>query len=397
MLGSRAAIAVLALMLAWVAAPAWAQASPGDRRRDYQAVSAQLERHVVLEAWLDDDPESPGLLARQWSLSGEWVAAWLDAHPSAGPGGVRAALAELSPDGARDYLELSDDAVLVVAPGPIGNVFIVAQTEGRHRLAWSISQPQEAHGEPAEILAAWRPENARLGERGPYSTSSGSAGPVIPRIGRLPSDAKGHPRFYVDGAYAQGAGGTVGAQISLWTWDGTTARPLTARTYLFAVDQAVGTRVEGELLEVRRKDSFRAFFACGMCEERQLDWIVRLTGDGFEVVGERVIVPELDAVDELLARVIHHQDAAGLATPGAIGRARRLVGQARADFSEKEWKEFPTLGMMGGWTLRDEGAGKVLCLSLDEVGPSLFTFRRKGGKPLIADLRQAKQPCDEKR
>lgn len=364
-------------------------------KSDYQAVRSQLQKHLVFDWWIDDDPQSPELLARQWSLAGEWVAAWLDAHPSEGPEGVKAALAERVPTSEFEYLKLNEDAFLVVAPGPIGNVFIVAKSGGHYRPAWSTAQAQEAHGEQAEVLAAWRPENARHGGRGPYFAASGSAGSVIPRIGKLPSDAKGHPRFYIDGTYAQSAGGTVGAQTSVWLWDGMTARPQIARAYALMVDQAVGTRVEGDLLKVQQKKFFRTFFSCGMCEERQTDWTVRLTPEGVQDLGEKSVVPELDAVDELFYRVIHQESAANVAAPAVIRSAKRMVGEARAERSEKEWKEFPTLGMMMGWKIQDNTNSKILCLSLDGIGANLFTLKSAGGKLFVAELKQTNQSCEK--
>jgi hypothetical protein len=374
--------------------PAWPQSKLQKIKTDYQSVSSQLQKHLVFDWWIDHEQESPELLARQWSLAGEWVATWLDANPSAGPGAVEAAISELVPtEEPGEYLNLTEDVFLVTAPGPIGNVFIVAKLNGHYRVAWSTEQTQEASGEQGEILAAWRAENAQHGGRGPYWAASGSAGSVIPRLGKLPNDAKGHARFYIDGMYAQGAGGTVGKQISLWLWDGVTARPLVARAYTSMIDQAVGTRVEGDLLKVQQKKFFRTFFSCGMCEERQTDWIVRLTPEGVDDLGEQSMVPELDAVDELLYRVIHHKPATDVASPAAIEAAGWMVRAARAEHTEKEWKKFPTLGMIMGWKIQDNRDKKTLCLNLDYSG--LFTLKSVGGKLIITDLRETEQSCEK--
>jgi hypothetical protein len=368
--------------LTMMSVPAWPQEDLDKLKSEYKAVSSQLQKHFVFDSWIDSDPESPKLLARQWSLAGEWVAAWLDAHPSEGPDGLKTALGELVPDGDEpEYLELNENAFLVVAPSPIGNVFIVAKSDGHYHLAWSTAQPQEARGEQAVILAAWRPENARHGGRGPYFAASGSTGSVLPRLGKLPNDVRGQPRFYIDGTYAQSAGGTVGAQISVWVWDGMTARPQIARAYAFMVDQSVSTRVEGDLLKVQQKKFFRTFFSCGMCEERQTDWNVRLIPEGVQDLGEESLVPELDAVDELFYRVIHHKSAADVAAPSVIESAERIVGEVRAEKSVKDWKEFPTLGMIGTWKIKDDTNNKTLCLSLEDAGTNLFTQIREWKAP----------------
>jgi len=364
-------------------------------RAEYQSVSSQLQKHVVDDWWIDDDPESPDLLDRQWSLVGEWVAAWLDANPIASPEGVKTALDELlDRGGEQECLELSKGTFLVNPRASIRNVFIATKSDGHYHVAWSTSQVQRANGDQAKILAAWRPEHAQHGGRGPYWAASGSAGSVSGHIGILPSDSSAHPRFYIDAMYAQSAGGTVGAQISVWSWDGVTARPLITRDYTLMIDQAVGTRVEGDLLKVQQKKFFRTFYSCGSCEERQTDWIARLTPECIQDLGEKSAVPELDAVDELFYRMISHKSAANLATPGVLKTAERIIGTARAEASEKDWKEFPTLGMMMGWKIQDRTDGRVLCLSLDHGGTNLFTLKPVGGKFFITDLKQTNESCD---
>lgn len=387
---------VTLLIVPWLtifSVSAWCQSNLDRLKSEYQSVISRLEKHLVFDWWIDDDPESPNLLARHWSLAGEFVAAWLNAYPLEGLSGVKAALLELAPQSQPEYLQLGGETYLVVHPGPIGNVFIVTKLGGRYRVAWSTAQVQKAQGKQAEVLAAWRPENARHGDRGPYWAASGSAGSVIPRIGKLPDDAKGRPRFYIDGTYAQSAGATVGAQISVWLWNGDSAEPLIVRPYTVMLDQTVGTRLEGDLLKVRQKKFFRSFFSCGSCEERQTDWTVRLTPEGVEDVGEYSVVPDLDAADELFDRVIHNKSAADIAAPPAIKAAERIVAEARAGRSEKQWKEFPTLGMMGEWIIQNNKNSKVLCLSVDDAGTMLFTLKPTDGRLFIVDLRQTDESC----
>jgi hypothetical protein len=364
-------------------------------KKAYQEVSAQLLRHIVDQQWLDDDPQSPELLARQWSLAAEWVAAWLDARRSVTVDDVKDAVAELTPSEATDCLALNATTFLVAAPGRIGNVFILAKAGSHYRLTWSTAQPGKSGGRQGEILAAWRAENARQGGRGPYWAASGSAGPVIPRLGSLPDDVQGRPRFFIDGIYAQGAGGTVGAQISLWVWDGITAKPQIVRDYWFMVDQAVATRMEGDLLKVQQKKSFRTFFSRGQCEERQTDWIFRVGPKGIEDLGERSAVPELDAVDELFYRVIHGLSAADVAAPAAIKAAEKMVQTARAGSSVDQWKKFPTLGMMGAWGTERGKNDEVLCLGLDDIGTNLFTLKPAGKRLFVADVKGTNQPCEQ--
>ena len=401
----KVTLVAVVVCLATHSVPAVAQSNLERIKADYTTVSAKLAKHIDHDQWIDDGPESPKLLARQWSLAGEWVAAWLNAHPHADPQGVKAALAKLANSSASQHswiepspecLKLNATTFLVVAPSPIGNVFIVSKSGDDYRVAWSTAQMQEARGESADVLAAWRAENARFGGRGPYWVASGSAGSVQPaRLGILPADVNGHPRFYIEGIYAQGAGGTVGAQISLWVWDGVTARPQLTRDYAVMIDQKVGTRMEGDLLKVQQKKFFRALSACGECEERQTDWIVRITPDGMKALGEKSLVPDLDAVDELFYRVINGKPASDIAAPSAIEAAKGIVDSVRTEESEKEWEKFPNLGMIVEQSALKNQGGEVLCLGLDFDGTNKFKLRSAGDSFFITEITKTSDSCSK--
>src|SRR5438067_7997978 len=121
---------VVAIMLSLEAIAASACRRPGlDKiRAEYLASRAQLQNHLVdQQMWIDDDPQSPELLAKSWSLSHDWLAAWLDAHPAASAEEVKNAIRDLGQDAEQQSLKLADDAFLVTAPGRIGHVFIVAR------------------------------------------------------------------------------------------------------------------------------------------------------------------------------------------------------------------------------------------------------------------------------
>ena len=400
----KVTLVAVAVCLATHSVPAWAQSNLERIKADYTTASAKLAKHIDHDQWIDDGPESPKLLARQWSLAGEWVAAWLNASPHAGPEGVKAALAKLANSPASqhpwiepspEYLELNASTFLVVAPSPIGNVFIVSKSGDDYRVAWSTAQVQEASGESAEVLAAWRAENARFGGRGPYWVASGSAGSVQPaRLGILPADVNGHPRFYIEGIYAQGAGGTFGEQISLWVWDGITARPQLTRDYAAYADQEAGVRMDGDLLKVEQKKFFRTLSSGGDSGERQTDWIVRITPDGMKELGETSLVPELDAVDELFSRVINNKSASDIAAPAAIMAAKGVVDSARAEESGEDWNKFPNLGMIGGWSVTKHKDGEVLCLALD-MGANNFKLRPEGAGFFITQITKTNESCSK--
>ncbi|MGB7470733.1 MAG: hypothetical protein WBW58_15310, partial [Candidatus Acidiferrum sp.] len=68
---------------------------------------------------------------------------------------------------------------------------------------------------------------------------------------------------------------------------------------------------------------------------------------------------------------------------------------AREEHSEKDWKSYPSLGMMGPWNVGKSGTNELLCLSLDETGNSLFTLRPSAGKFFVVDLKQTAESCEK--
>jgi hypothetical protein len=158
--------------------------------------------------------------------------------------------------------------------------------------------------------------------------------------------------------------------------------------------QAVGIRLVGNLLKVREKTEFRTFDNFGSIEARQTDWTARLTPQGIEDLGETSLNPELDVVDELFYRVINHQQAADVAAPAVVKYTEEIVQEARKGVSQKDWKEFPSLGMtMENLTVRDNANGKILCLDLFRAGINLFTIRSAGSKLFISDMKPTDKPC----
>lgn len=378
-------IAICALL----SAPAWSRPDLAKIKADYQAASAQVKKHQSSDGpYLDNDPQSPKWLAKKWALAGEWLTASLDASGSVGPDQVKAAMYALEPSGKPDFIALDATTFVVSVPGDFGNFFIVTKAAGHFHVAWSIADVQPVHGKPAEMLAAWRPENARDQRR-----DIPTAGPINGALGMLPPDARGRARFYIDGIYAEPIGSTVPAQVSVWMWDGTHARLLIARRFGVMLDQKVGTRLEGELLKVQQKKEFRTFSSCGQCEGRQVDWIVRVDGKGIADLGEASTVPELDAVDELLFRLIHGRSATDIASPAAIKSASAILRDARGDQPAKEWMKLPTIGMMGNWTVRKMPGAEMLCFTADESGTNIYKLIPKAGGFFIEDITRPDADC----
>ena len=170
--GHRTTAITVALALTAFTNLAKPQASLEKIKIEYDTANAELQKHLIDGRWIDDDPQSPKLLTGLWQIAAAWVAAWLDERPSSTTGNLKAAIGVLASSETPDCLALDDNSFLVVAPGPIGNVFIVARAGDHYRLAWNTAQLQKSSGKQAELLAAWRAENARHGERGPYWAAS---------------------------------------------------------------------------------------------------------------------------------------------------------------------------------------------------------------------------------
>lgn len=313
--------------------------------------------------------QSPQQLDAKWALTAESAAKWLDAHPSATAEDLKSALN-------LQAIALRLDTWLVAMEDP-GNVFLLQRREGRFRRVWHTAQSVAAKGEVAEWLAAWKAENASE-----HPVSARRGGPMFPRIGALPPDNRGRLRFWVEGFYAQFAGATGMSQIILRSWDGRVARPLLGRQYVVMIDQKVGTRLEGDLLKVQQKKQFRSWSSCGSCEERQTDWIVRITPTRVQQVGEKAAVPELDAIDELLWHTIRHQPV------------RPSLASAEAKQAAAEMAEFPNLGMMM-WSVTDLGRGaKLFCIATDNVGSALFRVEKRSTGFHIASIKRTRQSCE---
>jgi len=275
---------------------------------------------------------------------------------------------------------------VVATPSEIGNYFIVTRTAGHFRVAWNIADPQSVHGKQAQVLAAWRPRNAREQWR-----TILTAGPVSASLASLPPDAKGRSRFYLDGTYVEPVGIVVPAQISVWVWDGSRAKPLVVRRYAVDIDQNVGTRLEGNLLKVRQQEYFRTIDPSCDCEVRPTDWTLRITDNGVQDLGDKSLVPELDAVDELYYRLIHRKPASDIASPDAINAANALLLDVRKSETAKDWKESPGIGMLWGWHM-DKNKG-VLCLNVDDSGAYIYTLASSKGRIFISGIAKSDKDC----
>jgi hypothetical protein len=251
------------------------------------------------------------------------------------------------------------------------DVFIAQSRNGGYATAWRLADVEPATDQRA--LGAW----TAAGQADDCRIRVGDAnwadcGPISPEFGALPAGPGGAARFWVNGIYFQEAGETESGQLSVWQWDFQTARPLLVRVYGFLLDRDVGPSVTGDLLRLTIKDDFKTMPSCGACAGRQRIWSFRLTPTGAADLGQRSVTPELDLIDDLYDRALHHQPL-GVSSAVAKVIARQA---AQADH-----------GLLGSpsWELsRDR---RRLCLATDLGGAAEFTLGRAGGRTRVMAAR----------
>ncbi|QOY89206.1 hypothetical protein [Paludibaculum fermentans] len=373
--------------------PAWPQRDLRQIQDEYAAADAELHKHLQFDQWLDGEPGTPALLARDWTLAREWVTAWMDAHPADGMSGAKTAFEIIAPSEPAQILVLTENSVLVTVPGVIGNVFLVSRENGRHRVAWSIDQAGDQPAKFARALEKWRAGPAGTFDGAKRASVEGPTGPLVPMLGLLPEDRQGRARFYIDAAYAQAAGGSGTKQISVWVWDGQAARPLIIHDYRVTWFQSKFTRLEGDLLKVHEKRQFRMFYVCAGCEERQIEWVVRVTPDGLEDLGETSSTPQMDAVDELFYRLTRGESAAAVATPAAIAAATSILQEARDSNPGEDLREAHSLGMIISQSGEWSGARGVICLGASGIGLNAFGLKHEGDGWIVASIAKGEEAC----
>ncbi|HEX4736325.1 MAG TPA: hypothetical protein VH331_02060 [Allosphingosinicella sp.] len=364
---------MIAPFLAMLVAPVGAPHALARAAAELRASEAALRPHSD-GFGLDKDPKAPALLDRHWAALRQWTEAWLDAN------GVRAQgrLGEAA-KAAEKYLEVSTEpiasGVLAVSAqeGETGTIFIVRQTPRGFRTAWTLSAPGRAALLAYPTLAGWTAVKAPYGcrDRRP------NCGPLYGSVGPLPPQRDKQKRFYIEAGYA-GQGGTIGGQISIWRWNGRTAKPLLAGTYAYMIEQPYGVSVDRGVLHIGVKSEFKTFSACGSCNGRQMDWRIAVGPDRVRDLGRTDRYPELVFVDNLLDRLFHHrQPPAGAATAN-LSVLRRQLRDADVEYS---------FGMLMGWTLRRRGHFEELCISPDPETDT-FTFDTSSPRLRLVSVRE---------
>lgn len=119
--------------------------------------------------------------------------------------GIDAALHELDAGLYHSVAELRPHTFAVAANRvEIGTFFVVSQSSGEYRLAWSVKDFVAAHDGRGDEISHW---------------SAHAKGPLFGKVAPLFDDENGNSRFYVNAIY-QGEGFTVGKQLSIRAWNG---------------------------------------------------------------------------------------------------------------------------------------------------------------------------------
>ena len=356
-----------------------AQADTGSVEMEYRVAAEQLQKHTD-NFWLDGSKIGEHGLSRAWALLADWTVAYLNEHPDATEKRLKSAAPNISGT-ALDAIRLAPRTFLVSAGiGSFGTVFIVDGSDGEHRLAWSIRSRADRDAFP--ILSSWTAAAASTHCRISGEDDAGDCGTLTGQITRMPDDPGGHPRFYVNATYAQLAETTVGGQLSIWTWVGGTAHPLFVKRYIYNFEDE-RIRLDGDVMTVRTSDWYRSFFYCGTCIGRQMDWRLRIGSDKVEELGMAPVIPELDAVDELLYRAARHRAMDDMASDQAQEAAATLMADADRDPQDTD---FISIGMVGGHAVSHRGQVSMVCLQTDGVAPMRFTMERRGGGFFITGM-----------
>jgi len=231
---------------------------------------------------------------------------------------------------------------------------------GVFRERWNIQDLAAKHLAKRDDLGRWA-----------WTGSSWGDGPLTGTVHRLIPSVSGRPRFAIDAFAETEAGGTFPAQLSIWEWNGREAVPLFVKTYLVSLDTEPNTFLD-DAIRIVEKGTYRSFSSCGTCPEPEVIRTLRITPTAVVDEGERYTVPEVKALDDLIARIASHRNASSLATPRAIAKLSRLVAHAS------------TFGMLGKAEVRDG----VLTLSADDLpcGPLHVRMIEKGERFFVEDV-----------
>jgi len=339
-------IIVCILLAPWPAAAA--KRSQDEIKTAYSAAIARLDQTCDWQFCQDRE------LRHAWTLAGEWLSIYLDAHPAAGPADLETSLSDLDPhsDSANSLsaqaLDLGQgDYLVALQKFETGTFFVVGRSPaGGARVKWSIDAYAGSFAAPSS-LRCWKVD--------------AGCGPLYAGIAPLPPAAGGRPRFYVNAGYA-GNGMTIGAQTSVWVWTGTAARPLAVLEHAEMIDDDRKIELDGSLLSVPIKEQPEGFFTAGADADPKGLWKLRLTGDAVRDLGHHWSDPELHWLDRLFAALEGGHDTEDLAAPEVTRQLKLHMEDLR--------------GMLMSWSVQ-RGPATVLRATIEDVTYT-FTLTKRG-------------------
>lgn len=380
---------ILALVLVICGSACSTGGNPAKIHKEYAAVTAALKGRSDGFS-IDESPEASALLAREWSLQAAWVTVYLNDHPSATAKQIEGSVSKLDANLHCEATWLGQGLYgIAIQAGEVGNAFVVAETHKHYRPVWNAKDLKPGIDRNSNLVAAWSANAARGGCRENLKNENWlSCGPLYGRFGSLPGDDKGRRRFFLDGSYAEQAGLSVAAQLSVWVWDGSEPRLEFVGTYAYYIDQPGGTRLEGELLRVRVRQQYRTFSTCCDDEGRPMDWNLKLTPTGVQDLGYSPVPSALETMDELFFNTATGIAADDVATPQVLSQARALLRRLPKENGT------PSLGTLMPPYPNPAGDAVEFCATFDDFGLA-FSMRRVHGQPYLTAMKQ-RDGCPDK-
>jgi hypothetical protein len=313
---------------------------------------------------------------REWTLIEQVVAAELDANLDVAKQPVSDGIAIIAVALAADTWLISADI------DGLGTVFVVKQSGDRFKAVWNIRQLNDQQTSAFPLLAGWSAGNA-------MATCTQTCGPMRADIASLGESDDGKPRFYLDAYYTSQEGNDVGYQLSVWMWDGGKAVPLIVHDYMQTIDGPAKLEFSAPFLRLHEKDAFKTVFVAAPELGRQMEWTALMEGDSVHDLGRRSLVPELDAVDDLLARILKHKSTESIATP----KVATFVGDAlrNADLYVDSADPDDIYGAVGELWVADvvhRAPDTIFCFSADNLDNLAFTLQRKESGYFITRVRR---------
>ena len=321
-------------------------------------------------------PASAGAGQDPWVSVRTAAGVTMERHPQISAQSLRGALIAQNAGLETQVIRLDPQSLLIaVQRQGRGEVFIITLQAGHARVAWSAVL-DAARGRPVnDPLTAWRLNTGAPSQDSPRSPLSGT-------LIDLPAGPGGERRFAINADHTQAIGATVAAQLSIWRWNGGSARPLFVTAYDHLLSDDAPVILAGGVLRIRQKGHFETFSTCGACEERRQLRIVALTQAGTEDRGLIDLDPDLALIDTTLDRILKRQPVGDQIDPQVVGLLEPLLTSVEAQPSNAA-----ALGGLVSWSSRGGSAGRTLCLSTDETGALYFRLRGRGAATRVTQVR----------